>query len=102
MCLPAVAWRSFEDALAARDLAREESETAAQYARRVESVAPLNVALDALHRERYSSAPPEAAEADAAAAELERVSSMRSDFSLHTTDTASHDENRRKARGPGT
>jgi transglutaminase-like putative cysteine protease len=88
----ALAWRSFEDALAARDLARDESETAAHYARRVESVAPLTVALDALHRERYSSAPPEAAEADAAAAELERASSMRSDFSLHTTDTASHDE----------
>jgi hypothetical protein len=88
----ALAWRSFEDALAARNLAREESETAAQYALRVESVAPLNVALDALHRERYSSAPPAAAEAAAAAAELERVSFMRSDFSLHTTDTASHDE----------
>lgn len=68
------AWLRFERVHAERGLARRPSETAAQYAERVHGTRPLNTALDALHRERYSSTHPEKSHSRAAVTELERAS----------------------------
>jgi protein-glutamine gamma-glutamyltransferase len=93
------AWHRFEIAQAARGRARQPSETAAQYARRLEAEAPLSAAIDALHRERYSATAPDATEAEAAAAELDRAAAATSPAGFSRSSAASVENREKSGRG---